>query len=45
VLDLYAAIRRDLRYEQVETLSDAAGPTHWFVDWRMTLVSVSPPDA
>jgi hypothetical protein len=44
VLELYTAIQQDPRHEQVETLSDAAGPTRWFADWRMALVSVPPPE-
>jgi hypothetical protein len=43
VLELYAAIRQDPRHEQIETLSDAAGPTHWFADWRMALTTPPPP--
>jgi hypothetical protein len=44
VLELYAAIQQDPRHEQVETLSDAAGSARWFADWRMAVVSVSPPE-
>jgi hypothetical protein len=42
VLELYAAIRQDPRHEQIETLSDAAGPTRWFADWRMALTTPPP---
>lgn len=41
VLELYALIRQDPRHEQIETLSDTAGPTRWFADWRMALVTTS----
>lgn len=44
VLELYAAIRQDTRHEQVQTLSDMAGPTRWFADWRMALTSPPPTD-
>jgi hypothetical protein len=39
VLQLYATIRHDPRHEQIETLSDTAGPTRWFPDWRMALTA------
>ena len=42
VLELYDSIRRDPRHEQVETLSNAAGPTRWFADWRMALTTPPP---
>lgn len=41
---LYATIRQDPRHEQVRTLSEGAGPTRWFADWRMALALVSPPE-
>lgn len=41
VLELYAAIRQDPRHEQIEILSDTAGPTRWFADWRMALATTS----
>jgi hypothetical protein len=42
VLELYAAICQDPRHEQIETLSDTAGPTRWFADWRMALTTPPP---
>ncbi|UOG74564.1 BLUF domain-containing protein [Hymenobacter tibetensis] len=42
VLELYAAICQDPRHEQIETLSDAAGSTRWFADWRMALTTPPP---
>lgn len=42
VLDLYDIIQQDPRHERIETLSNAAGPTRWFDDWRLALTTPPP---
>ncbi len=42
VTALFTNIRRDTRHHSVECLSDGAGPTRWFPDWRMAFVRPNP---
>ncbi|RZJ92669.1 MAG: hypothetical protein EOO60_06950 [Hymenobacter sp.] len=41
---LFAKIQQDPRHHHVVALSDRAGPTRWFTDWRMAFAQVTPPD-
>lgn len=41
VITLFDNIRRDARHHRVACLSDGAGPTRWFPNWRMALMQVN----